>query len=294
MSVLAVLDDIKGGLPSDNPEDNTNPDNISETPALEAIQAKIPQMEKNMDLQKLLEDVHATESLSKALALEVFTMLPPMVNIENQLTSAPSAYNKKLLLGRVSQYDSKEEIRSFINEVLTEVINIRETAYKVRGLTDAFLALTEPEVKRLDVCAPIVLYPGGQFNLLMDHIERIAEKDDSLYGYAPYEGQLRDKYAQILYHSEYNDIKKRAGHDSEVSVLQIQRYLRECCHYYSEIDKRIDSLTDRLSRFDNQTGMKYIIEDAVQLIKCVPSDFVFFNGKESLAEKIVDILKFLR
>lgn len=294
MSVLNVLNDIKGDITPDKTVVDATPVGFTISPALEALQTKTPDIAKNLDLQKLMVSIHSSERVSKELALEVFTMLPPMTNVANYLTSAPSTYNKSLVIDKVAPYDRKEEVRDFLSSLLQEVLNCREHIDEVANLAQAFVTIAKPEFERLDKCPPMVVYPGGKFNLLADQVERIVEVNDHLYRFEPYENKLRDFYCGIVYHTHYQELKKRAGYGDGTSLAEIYRYFMSIADYYSNIDKQLNALVSRLSTNDNTVGTKYIVEDAFNMVNSLPMDFVLFAGKDSLAEKLIDLLKFLK
>lgn len=294
MSVLNVLNDIKGDITPVKPEADAAPVGFTISPALEALQGQTADIAKKLDLQKLMASVHSSDCVSKELALEVFTMLPPMTNVANYLTSAPSIYNKSLVIDKVAPYDRKEELRDFLSTLLQEVLNCREHIDQVSALSQAFITVAKPEFERLNQCPPIVVYPGGKFNLIADSVERIVEVHDSLYRYEPYENKLRDFYCGIVYHTHFQELKKRAGYNDNVSAAEIYKYFEGLADYYSNIDKHLNSLVAKLSSYDNTVGTKYIVEDAFIMINSLPMDFVLFGGKDSIAEKLIDLLKFLK
>lgn len=295
MSVTDLLNEIKGDADSAQTDPIvTSDDSITVSPALESLQSKTGDIVKNLDLQKLAQDVIQTERVSKELALEVFAMLPPMVNVSNYLTNAPSVYNKSLVIDKMRPYDKKEEIREFLNSLIREVLNVVEDASKIKNLTEAFMTVAKPDFDRLDKCPPIVIHPGGKFNLLGDNIERIVEVSDTLYRYEPYENRLRDMYTAIVYNSGYSLLKKQMGTEDGLSLAQIYQYFSHIADHYSRINEYINSTVDRLNKYDSQTGTKYIVEDAFNMIKTLPVDNAFFNGKESIAEKLIELLKFLK
>lgn len=296
MSALDILNEIKGDLPSpETQDDEITQLQVPVSPALEALQGKTDDIHKQMTLQTLIESVRSTERVPKELALEVFTMLPPMVSIQNHLTSAPSAYNKSFVLDRVTPFDRREEVRDFLNALSTEIYQVEEAAHRIKEITTTFMTLVQPECERLDKCPPMVVYPGGKFNLMTDHIERISEIHDALYNYPPYEGQLSDRYRRLAWNPMMKALKERLGHgDSDIGLNDILRDLRGICHYYENIDKTIAQLKDKLTSYSAQSSSRYTIEDAFNFIRNVQYDHFYFNGKDSIAEQVLDLVKFLK
>lgn len=299
MSALDLLNEIKGDITPDNPTDDVT---LTPTPtvsvALEALTAKAPDVDKQMTLHTLIDSVRSSERVSKELALEVFTMLPPMVSLsspQNYLTAAPSSYNKTFVLDKIAPFDNREEVRSFMNSLLNEIVAVEGIAFQLKQITTTYQSLVKEDLERLEKCVPMVVYPGGKFNLLADHIERIAEVNDSLYNYEPYEGALSEKYRTLMYSKGYALLKERTGHgNSEMSVVDILNYLRNVSHYYEEIEKNVARLIDNLSSFAKGTGTKYVIEDAINFMRNLPVDQILFEGKDCVAEQVLALIKFLK
>ena len=122
MSVLDVLNEIKGDItPIQQTDDVAPTPTPTMSPALEALSGQVDNVGKQITLHTLIDSVRDTDRVSKELALEVFTMLPPMVStasLSNHLTSAPSAYNKTFVLDKIAPYDNREEIRRFMSCLL--------------------------------------------------------------------------------------------------------------------------------------------------------------------------------
>lgn len=296
MSALDILNEIKGDLPAPDQQDNEiTSDPITLSPALEALQSQVETIDKKVTLHKLIDSVRSSERVSKELAMEVFTMLPPMVSIQNHLTSSPSAYNKTFVLDRIVPYDNREEIRDFLNTLCQELYQVEETALKIKQLSATYLSLCQPEFERLDKCPPIVVYPGGKFNLLMDHLERIVEVADSLYNYEPYEGVLTQKFQQVLWSDATKLLKERQYHgNGEINLLSVLSYLRSIADYYADIEKHIAALKDKLSSYNSTGGIRYVIDDAIAFIRNIPVDHMLFDGKDCIAERVYDLVKFLK
>lgn len=299
MSVLDVLNEIKGDItPIQQTDDVAPTPTPTMSPALEALSGQVDNVGKQITLHTLIDSVRDTDRVSKELALEVFTMLPPMVStasLSNHLTSAPSAYNKTFVLDKIAPYDNREEIRRFMSDLLNEICSVEEAVLTLKQVVKTYTTLTQPDLERLDKCQPLVVYPGGKFNLIMDHIERIAEVNDQLYNYEPYEGVLREKYQNLLYCKGYSLIKERSGHgNSEMSLNDVISYLRNTAHYYEEVEKNIARLKDNLSSYSKTSGSKYIIEDAFNFMRYLPVDQIVFEGKDCLAEQVLALIKFLK
>ena len=292
MSAIDILNEIRGEHNS-SPEITPVVEATAQSPVMEALLSKAEDIYKKLDLQKLTADVDKSETVSKELAMEVFTMLPPMVNYSNHMTKAPSAYNRSFVMSKITPYDAKEEIRGFLSDLLQEVWAVKPLVEKLKSLTQAFKSLALPEMARFVKHDPMVIHPGGKLNLLGDGVSTITQVDDRLFNYPPYEGQLTQKYTDLLYSKFYSELLKYDGGD-DMSLASIVRKLIGISDFYEGVDKYLLKLEQNLSYDVSATGTKYVIEDAFNLLQNVMKDTVLFDGEECIANRVLVILKFLK
>lgn len=293
MSATDFLNELRGE--EHTPQETTETEIVTlDTAALESLKARAPDIEKKMDFEHLRHVVEQSDVVDKAIATEVFTMLPPMVNYSNHLTSAPSAYNRTFVMNRTAPFDAKEEIRGYLQELLSEVYAVRTKAEQLRTITAAYEEVAKQELARFKDIDPIVVFPGGKLNLLNDDVELIARTNDSLYNYPPYEGVLSNKYWNLITSKFFSEFKSWNGYHDGVSLGNVVRSLMASATYYSDLDKLIAKIESGLSYSVAAVGTKYVIEDAFNLINNVIRDTVLFDQEGGIAERSLDILKFLK
>ncbi|WP_396190525.1 hypothetical protein, partial [Flavobacterium sp.] len=149
MQTLQILSDIGCNLdikPVNEIDDNQN----TQSPAFEYLKTRESEIQKFIDTHLAVEHIQKSELVSREMATEVFTMLPPIVNIDSRLTHRPSVHNKAFVLDQIKGWDKQEEIRSFLTELRCELATVRENVSKLTDICSVFLALAEPEYTRLD------------------------------------------------------------------------------------------------------------------------------------------------
>lgn len=303
MEALQVLEDIGGDL-STKPEPTDIQVDDSVILAFEHLQAREKHVQKLLDTYLLLNQVKDLEHLPKSLAAEVFTMIPPMVNINSRLTEHPSVHNKTYVLDAVKNWDKLEEIRSFLYQIRDEICSLKPTVDKLINTAAVFQELATLEIDRLDKVAPMVVDTATRksYNLLSTDIETLLYIPDSNYNYPPYEGRLQKCISDVV--CCLGNLARMTGRSqtdfigqSQVTIYGIFKYVVSVADTYKNIDNQIKRALEDLETIsidkDRIASYKYIVEDALNFIKNTTIDKHMFNEDYGLASKILDLLKII-
>lgn len=257
-----------------------------------SLEQRLESLNGYISVLPLIEEIKKSEVVSKELAMEVFTMLPPMVNYSNHFTKAASAYNRTFVMNKFTPHDKRDEVRAFLEDLLRAVYDVKPQVDEVFKIAEAFKSLTAVEVEKFAKIDPIVVFPGGKWSLLTDPIRDIANTDDSLYKFAPYEGVLADKYQKL--DAAVSSFKFSYSASDYENLNGLYKYLLHICDWYINSDKMFNNLVSKLCDYSLDTGTKYLIEDAFNFLNMTRIDGLLFVGDDSIASQVLDLLKFLR
>lgn len=200
MSLSSILDDIADKPPvvEVSTQGVTCLEHLAGLPVL---LERVKSVDAALHTKRLLHILLQSGAISKASALEAFTMLP-LANDESMLlTQAPTEHNHKLVAKAASNaFSNPEEAGSLVTEVLEMIAKTIESSKTLNELCSHYRTEIQKHLDRLTAQAPMVIDGTTSINLLTADAWIIANIDTHTLGYNPYEGVLDAKFRAITTH----------------------------------------------------------------------------------------------
>ena len=208
MELNQILDEIQNDLPDQDPSllpEATPPASQEVQPPSEEDQGSdllkthVQALEHYKTCQIYSRALDARPTLDKALALEIFTMLPNLNEplTVSKLTSAASAHNKTLLADQLKRYQPSPESMLPMFEQLMTVI--QETCKTIEELTPTAKAVKDQvhqHFTRIRDQANVV-FCRKPIDLLITPFEQVYQINDLLLDFPPYENKLINAFYKV-------------------------------------------------------------------------------------------------
>lgn len=206
MALEDVLNDILDGHTGEGvistESDLVAPKETVVLPSLDGITEKIEQCNRD---RIALESFSVEDNCTKALAMEVFTMLGALdtEKIVTRLTSAPSKHNTAVIASVTEREISRlEESKKALeydvmfvrNELKTRLTVVDGKVVSLRALNERVLELCRKGVKAVMTRVTV--------DLCTTPLTRVSYYSDELYCYEPFNGRLA-KVAELLIRSSF-------------------------------------------------------------------------------------------
>lgn len=307
MSLENLIKDIEGDVQNPS-EGSTTSDNPSVEPsaqefALEGFKElsdRLPGLTLEENRLKLKISVESQDALDKKVALEFFTMVPEFESNASRLTEAPSAFNRRSVLGLLSPYTPETYTRvstEFITELYPVLYQMRE---KVRGhiaFASYFVEKIEELRQKFHKVDPKVVCLGKQLSLWNNQWVELRTIDDRLLDYPAYENQLCDKIHRIVSHPHFDFVMKDCGSNSSPSRASdvVEACGRAIAFSMAQLDSRVaeirkvqDSVS--ASKYEVSSAVSNTLDYVTGLISAVR---LFENGETSFPALLLDYMSFL-
>ena len=251
MELSDVLDEIQGEKSPQFPVEPSHPEDQQSSDVQEDTEE--PGIEKEtidaLEQFKLFEvynkAVAQQRVLDKALAVEIFTMLPHPGDASSvaKLTTAASVHNRRLLSQHLETHKpSPESLQPMFVQVQTAINHSLDNIEELRQRSRTFLEQVEQEVARIRGRARIV-FCKRQIDLLTTPIYEVLKVDDRLIDFPPYEGVLTQAFQDI--YSSYGFSQMFANTSIEtVTLEQILSCLRNDAMLLQESEARLKEVND--------------------------------------------------
>lgn len=205
MELSDVLDEIQGEKNPQFPVEPSQPEDPQ--PSVLQEDTTEPGIKKEtidaLEQFKLFEvynkALEQQRTLDKALAVEIFTMLPHHGDASSvaKLTTAASVHNRRLLSQHLENYrPSPEALQPMFIQVQTAINQSLDDIEELRQRSSAYLEQVEQEVARIRGQARIV-FCKRQIDLFTTPIYEVMKVDDRLIDFPPYAGALVQAFQDI-------------------------------------------------------------------------------------------------
>ena len=298
MGLGEVLDDIKDNVT------NIELENIA-TENIEINEVKINGQQFNINrfsketLQKvnnmfnlfvIKNNIKDEPRLDRSVALEVFTMLPEVSNVEQaKLTTAPSIMNKEIvekvfnsnLDGKLSLdvCEKLYEVQQHIEDALPKLDNILQ--YLV-----SFKTLVSAKAETLANNPPLVIEckygcysedgenQNSNVNLYTEKLDTIVRLDDTKMEYPKYAEKLTSMYADVYHNETLRTLSESNLIYTSLAELSLQTFV-------TSVNALIDSVNRYKTDFESYiSGLKSIDLKEVELNHDVIN---YINGHDGIA-----------
>lgn len=253
MELSDVLDDIQGEknpqfpVEPSNPEDQ-QPSELQEDAAEPGIEKEtIDALEQFKLFEVYNKAVTQQHTLDKALAVEIFTMLPQPNDASNiaKLTSAASVHNRRLLSQHLETYKpSPESLQSMFIQVQTAINHSLDNIEDLRQRSRTFLEQVEQEVARIRGRARIV-FCKRQIDLFTTPICEVLKVDDRLIDFPPYAGVLTQAFQDIYSNYWFSQMFANTALET-VTLEQILSCLRNDAILLQETEARLNEVNKNI------------------------------------------------
>ena len=301
MELSDVLDEIQGEKNPQFPVEPSHPEDPQ--PSVLQEDTTEPGIKKEtidaLEQFKLFEvynkAVTQQRTLDKALAVEIFTMLPHSGDISSiaKLTTAASVHNRRLLSQHLENYKpSPETLQPVFIQVQTAIDQSLEDIEELRQRSSAYLEQVEQEVARIRGQARIV-FCKRQIDLFTTPIYEVMKVDDRLIDFPPYAGVLVQAFQDIYSSYGFSWMFAKTAFE-KVTLGQILSSLRNDALLLEENEARLNEVnkhilnpefTDRLIAVD--------FRDLLTVIDSVNRMKKFYCKEPDCLDAVLKLLKTL-
>lgn len=310
MSLGKILDDIEGGIKDvslidkdisteniDNTILKTEDNSIENETNVDAINIeKISTEELNninntFNLITLKSNIDKLTHLDRNTALEVFTMLPNVNEVDkSKLTSVPSIINKEIIY-RVfnTNVDHKVSI-----DIIEKISDIKQTISKKIPVIDELVNFFETfnnefnkKTAKFEKTNPVVMEytkninnKVASVNLFTDSFNDIIKINDCCVLYEKYANKLTSLFADIYHCETLGLLDKQAVYISDLnklSLLDFKEISEKCIGSLGRIKTSLEQYLGNLSAIDSS---KVIINN---------STITILNGTNDIVDKLETI-----
>ena len=253
MELSDVLDEIQGEKNPQFPVEPSHPEDPQ--PSVLQEDTTEPGIEKEtidaLEQFKLFEvynkAVTQQRTLDKALAVEIFTMLPHSGDVSSiaKLTTAASVHNRRLLSQHLENYKpSPETLQPMFIQVQTAISQSLDDIEELRQRSGAYLEQVEQEVARIRGQARIV-FCKRQIDLFTTPIYEEMKVDDRLIDFPPYAGVLAQAFQDIYSSYGFSQMFANTAFDT-VTLEQVLSCLRNDAMLLQENEARLNEVNKNI------------------------------------------------
>jgi hypothetical protein len=231
--------------------------------------------------------------LDKALALEVFTMLPNLADplTASKLTSAASAHNKSLMTQRIVNYQpSPESMLPLYGQLFDVVCKMQRTCAEVLPVAIAATEAVAAEYERVKNQA-VVVFCRKQIDLITTPLEDIVQIDDRLIDYPTYEGVLTTSAYKITSTSLYCETYRK---EDAPSIEEFVRMMRGTCERIKAIEQYGEILNQKLATYSDDAFTQVDFQNLTARLHAMARYKRMYVTETSFIEAILSFLKLLK
>lgn len=302
--VLDILGDIKNDTTYSQPKPETL---VEEDHTLNKLGEELKDLSVQSAHKTALESVRGEKAISKALALEIFTMLPnPSTKISNKLTESPSAHNRELLLNSSTGYANfSNQYSSFIREIRDIVRDNFKLQDELVASCTTFLDVTTTMITELVFCNPTIAHEGRIYKLLDYDATKIVHMTGDPSSNSKRNINVSYKYRMLIDSVSFDDISRQKGFKTADKDDSLGITVVDVVDYLTSIAKNVVARSNELavihhnleelvsSEKVNPSIPSVYFESIFETLAAVKSNSVLFTAPYNTANAVVALLKFL-
>lgn len=300
MELKDLLDEIQEGLPPvqdqplDLPVNDVPPEDVNIVETERVLSGdQLASLENYKTCLIYRKAIDSREVLDKALALEIFTMLPNLAGptTSSKLTGAASSHNKSLLTRQLNSYQpSPESMLPLFSQLLVAVSDMRESCSEVFTAAAAATKVIVEEYKRVKDHS-VIVFCRKQINLITTPLTELCQIDDRLIDYPPYEGVLTDSVRKIVQSSVY---QPAYAHERNPSIEEIISKLMYGCEYIQALQKQSDLTYQKLLGVHDEAFTQIDFAELVAQIEAVRCYKRIYITEPECISAVFSFLKLLK
>lgn len=207
MSLSSILDEIQGDAERLEPteavqapviESDDSEVGLEQFEGLQLLQSRQAALSQTLLVRRTIQECAQRPVLERAVAAELFTMLPATGRGAPVLTQGASRHNRDTLLRRMDDIGHiDDQCVAFTAELLAVLNKTNQLAVQVSRVCEYTLAVAQTHLARLRANPPMVIHDGKGVNLLQAELTLVSNLDTTRLDFPAYAGVLDAKFRAL-------------------------------------------------------------------------------------------------